>query len=140
MRTPIAAESTRAGFMDWNLLGWHVMGRYDDITPEKLRAELLRFAELVQRMDREDLLLRSSPRILKMLGELRQMLFAYEIRGARHLGGKDLPGPQDQAGESESPAGIDPASLRVVQDALKREKELQDELERRLLDRQEEQD
>ena len=116
------------------------MGRYDDITPEKLRAELLRFADLLQRMDRDDLLLRSSPRILKMLGELRQMLFAYEIRGARHLGGKDLPGPQDPERPSEGSPAIDPASWRVVQDALKREKELQEELERRLLDRQEEQD
>lgn len=116
------------------------MGRYDDITPEKLRAELLRFAELIQRMDRDDLLLRSSPRILKMLGELRQMLFAYEIRGARHLGGKDLPGPQAPSGVEEPPPGIDLASWRVVQEALQREKELQEELERRLLDRQEEQD
>jgi hypothetical protein len=116
------------------------MGRYDDITPEKLRSELLRFAELLQRMDREELLLRSSPRILKMLGELRQMLFAYEIRGARHLGGKDLPGPSEPAEASDGPAGIDPTSWRVVQDAMKREKELQDELERRLLDRQEDQD
>ena len=117
------------------------MGRYDDITPDKLRSELLRFAELIQRMDRDELLLRSSPRILKMLGELRQMLFAYEIRGARHLGGKDLPGPQElpEGAEGEQ-EGIDPASWRVVQEALKREKELQEELERRLLDRQEEQD
>ena len=113
------------------------MGRYDDITPEKARSELLRFAELIQRMDREEVLLRSSPRILKMLGELRQMLFAYEIRGARHLGGKDLPGP------SGTEAEIDPdeaASLRVVEEALKREKELQEELERRLLDRQKDKD
>ena len=116
------------------------MGRYDDITPEKLRSELLRFAELIQRMDRDELLLRSSPRILKMLGELRQMLFAFEIRGARHLGGKDLPGPQGLPGGSEGPTGIDSASWRVVQEALQREKELQEELERRLLDRQEEQD
>ncbi len=115
------------------------MGRYDDITPDKARAELLRFAELIQRMDREDILLRSSPRVLKMLGELRQMLFAYEIRGARHLGGKDLPGPQ----ESTPEAALDPdesASLRIVEEALKREKELQEELERRLLDKQKDQD
>jgi hypothetical protein len=125
--------------MDRNLLDGPVMGRYDDITPEKLRAELLRFAELIQRMDAEELLLRSSPRILKMLGELRQMLFAYEIRGARHLGGKDLPGPQEMEA-SEGTGGIDPASWRVVQEALQREKELQDELERRLLDRQDEQE
>ena len=115
------------------------MGRYDDITPEKLRAELLRFAELIQRMDAEQLLLRSSPRILKMLGELRQMLFAYEIRGARHLGGKDVPASQEMEA-SEGTGGIDPASWRVVQEALQREKELQDELERSLLDRQDEQE
>jgi hypothetical protein len=126
--------------MDWNLLDGRAMGRYDDITPEKLRTELLRFAELIQRMDKDELLLRSSPRILKMLGELRQMLFAYEIRGARHLGGKDLPGDQDSPAASEGPTGIDPASWRVVQEALQREKELQDELERRLLDRPKEQD
>ena len=124
--------------MDRKLLGGHAMGRYDDITPEKLRAELLRFAELIQRMDADQLLLRSSPRILKMLGELRQMLFAYEIRGARHLGGKDLPGGLTEG--SEATGGIDPASWRVVQEALQREKELQDELERRLLDRQDEQE
>ena len=115
------------------------MGRYDDITPEKARAELLRFAELIQRMDREEVLLLSTPRVLKMLGELRQMLFAFEIRGARHLGGKDLPGPQGESAE----AAIDPdeaASLRVVEEALRREKELQEELERRLLDGQKEQD
>jgi hypothetical protein len=115
------------------------MGRYDDITPEKARAELLRFAELIQRMDREEVLLRSSPRILKMLGELRQMLFAFEIRGGRHLGGKDLPGPQGPI-EEAAPDPDEAASLRIVEEALRREKELQEELERRLLDRQKEQD
>jgi hypothetical protein len=130
----------RRGRMDRNLRDAADMGRYDDITPEKLRAELLRFADLIQRMDRDEVLLRSSPRILKMLGELRQMLFAYEIRGARHLGGKDLPGQEGPAPESKGPAGNDPDSWRVVQEALRREKELQEELERRLLDRHEEQD
>jgi hypothetical protein len=109
------------------------MGRYDDITPEQLRAELLRFAELIQRMDREQLLLRASPRILKLLGELRQMLFAFEIRGGRHLGGKDLPGASGPTQEEETPA-LDQESLRIVREALAREKELQDELERRLFD------
>ncbi|MSR37018.1 MAG: hypothetical protein EXR95_10345 [Gemmatimonadetes bacterium] len=116
------------------------MGRYDDITREKARSELLRFAELIQRMDRDEILLQSSPRILKMLGELRQMLFAYEIRGARHLGGKDLPGPRSEPEGQEGPAGTDPASWRVVQEALRREKEFQEELERRLFDGHEEQD
>ena len=112
------------------------MGRYDDITPEQLRAELLRFAELIQRMDREGLLLRASPRILKLLGELRQMLFAFEIRGARHLGGKDLPGTSPPS-VGEGPLSLDQESLRIVREALEREQELQEELERRLLDSEE---
>ena len=114
------------------------MGRYDDITPEKLRAELLRFADLVQRMDRDQVLLRSSPRILRLLGELRQMLFSHEIRSSRHLGGKDLPGPNES--ETDAPAAEegDPESLRVVREALRREKELQEELERRLIDPEDE--
>ena len=118
------------------------MGRYDDITPEQMRAELLRFADLLQRMDRDGLLLRASPRILKLLGELRQMLFAYEIRGARHLGGKDLPGSSGEPGEAPSAEseGSGEDSLRIVREALRRERELQDELERRLLDRQDDQD
>jgi hypothetical protein len=110
------------------------MGRYDDITPDKLRAELLRFAGLIQRMDKEGLLLRSSPRILRVLGELRQMLFAYEIRGARHLGGKDLPGDPDADPAATTEGELDSDSLRIVREALRREKELQEELERRLID------
>jgi hypothetical protein len=116
------------------------MGRYDDITPEQLRAELLRFAELIQRMDRDQLLLRASPRILKLLGDLRQMLFAFEIRAARHLGGKDLPssaGPDGDDATSVAPPSLDRESLRIVREALEREKELQDELERRLSDPEE---
>ena len=116
------------------------MGRYDDITPEQLRAELLRFAELIQRMDRDQLLLRASPRILKLLGELRQMLFAFEIRAARHLGGKDLPGSDAPTGGEAAAADhpyLDQESLRIVREALAREKELQDELERRLFDPEE---
>ena len=48
------------------------------------------------------------------------MLFAFEIRGARYLGGKNLTGA----------AGSDPAedltrgSLRIVREALRREREV----------------
>ena len=114
------------------------MGTYDDITPEKLRAELLRFAALVQRMDQDEVLLRSSPRLLRLLGELRQMLFSFEVRGARHLGGKDLSGPNETEGAEEPTEGVDPDSLRIVREALLRERELQDELERRLIDSKDE--
>jgi hypothetical protein len=87
-------------------------------------------------MDRDQLLLRASPRILKLLGELRQMLFAFEIRAARHLGGKDLPGSVGP-GTTDGPPPLDQESLRIVREALQREKELQDELERRLFDPEE---
>ena len=111
------------------------MGRYDDITPEQLRAELLRFAELIQRMDREAILLRSSPRILRLLGELRQMLFAFEIRGARHLGGENATG----APGSDPAEGLTRGSPQIVREARRCEKELQDELERRFFDPKEDQ-
>lgn len=60
------------------------------------------------------------------------MLFAFEIRAARHLGGKDLPGITRRAVE-EGAVPLDQASLRIVREALEREEELQDELERRFL-------
>ena len=61
------------------------------------------------------------------------MLFAFEIRAARHLGGKDLPGAGGPAA-GESASTLDQESIRIVREALAREKELQDELERRLFD------
>ena len=100
------------------------MGRYDDITPEQLRAELLKFPGLIQRMDREATLLRSSPIILRLLGELRQMLFAFEIGGARHLGGENTTGEPG----SDPAEGLTRGSLQIVREARRREKELQDEV------------
>jgi len=114
------------------------MGKYDDITPERLRSEVLRFARLLQKMDEEGVLLDKSPSILRLLGELRQMLFAYEVRYTKKL----LPSEKAR-GEKASPAE-DPAvreSARIVQEALRREKELQEELEKRLFrDRDDEED
>jgi hypothetical protein len=103
------------------------MGKYDDITPDRLRSELLRFSRLVVKMDEEGVLLDKTPSLLRFLGELRQMLFAHEVRHTRHLL------PSGEAAEPRAPA--DPAleeSRRIVEEALKREQELQDELERRL--------
>jgi len=104
------------------------MGKYDDITPERLRSEILRFARLLIRMEEEGVLLDKTPSILRLLGELRQMLFAYEVRYTKKL----LPsGPI----EKESPEEKDPRldeSLRIVEEALRRERELQEELEKRL--------
>jgi hypothetical protein len=103
------------------------MGKYDDITPDRLRSELLRFARLVMKMEEEGVLLEKTPSVLRLLGELRQMLFAHEVRYTRNLL------PSDKA--TDAPAPVDPAvedSRRIVEEAMRREQELQDELERRL--------
>lgn len=69
---------------------------------------------------------------MKFLGELRRMLFAWEVRGTAHLASSD------DATEAEEPPSSDEndpllgESLRVVQEALEREEELQDELRDRL--------
>ncbi len=95
------------------------MGKYDDIQPEDLRNDLKQFARLILRLEREELLLRSAPELQRLIGELRQKLFAYEVRGARRL----------KAG-SEPKEEADPSlreSLRVVREALEREKRMYDE-------------
>lgn len=106
------------------------MGRYDDIDPEELRRQLVRVAELILRLDDENELLRAAPRLQKLLGDVRQRLFAYEVRSAANLGPED-----DEAREEEttSPEDLDDPlleeSLRVVREALEREEELRDELQ-----------
>jgi hypothetical protein len=107
------------------------MGKYDDITPERLKSEILRFARLLLKMEEEGVLLEKTPSVLRMLGELRQMLFAHEVRYTRKL----LP-PQkrDQPPAEPGDSALDD-SRRVVEEALRREKELQEELERRLFRR-----
>ena len=108
------------------------MGKYDDITPERLRSELLRFARLIVKMEEEGVLLDKTPSVLRVLGELRQMLFAHEVRYTKKL----LP---PEKAEDKPPADRpDPAlddSRRIVEEALRREKELQEELEKRLFRR-----
>jgi hypothetical protein len=104
------------------------MGKYDDITPERLRSEILRFARFLLKMEEEGVLLEKTPSVLRMLGELRQMLFAHEVRYTRKL----LP---SQKRDQPASQAVDPAvedSRRIVEEALRREKELQEELERRL--------
>ena len=106
------------------------MGKYDDITPDRLRSELVRFARLIVKMEEEGVLLEKTPSVLRLLGELRQMLFAHEVRYTKKL----LPVEKEPA--PETPADpAEEASRRIVADALRREKELQDELEKRLFRR-----
>ncbi|TVP53926.1 MAG: hypothetical protein EA351_14240 [Gemmatimonadales bacterium] len=71
------------------------MGQYDGIKPDRLRADLKRFAELLLRLEEEDALLTSPSDLLTIIGELRQKLFAYEVRCSHLLG----------SGESSSASG-----------------------------------
>jgi hypothetical protein len=102
------------------------MGQYDDISEERLRADLVRFAELLLRLEEEGGLLVSPADLQKIMGELRQKLFAWEIRCSRHLGQGD---DTDAAGEDGRPAGegageAPDASIRVVREAMERQKQM----------------
>lgn len=113
------------------------MGRYDDITADELRGQLLRFTRLVRAMEKRGVLLEKAPSLLRLLGELRQMIFAYEVRSTRALppAGKDpgkRSGPEEESGDGDT----DPTareSSRIVQEARERERELQEELRNGLL-------
>jgi hypothetical protein len=116
------------------------MGRYDDIDGAELEERLRKLARLIRALDREGLLLPRTGSLLRLLGELRQMIFAYEVRCTRNLLPDDdetLPeggageGGADRAGR-RSPSGQPGDSERIVQEALERERELQDELRQRL--------
>lgn len=104
------------------------MGKYDDMAPEELREQLLRFARLILRLEDDGVLLARVPAVLKLIGDLRQMLFAYEVRCAAGLGESG----EAEGGRSEVPELDDPVvqeSYRVVKEALERQGELLEELE-----------
>ena len=108
------------------------MGAYDDITSEELRERLVRFARLILKLEQREELLDRSPELMKLLGELRRMLFAWEVRCTARLAPRE-----EEPGAGAAPEGgeEDPLiddSLRVVREALERERELQDELRDRL--------
>lgn len=107
------------------------MGRYDDIDPDALREHLVRVARLILDLDDEGALLREAPRLQKVLGDLRQRLFAYEIRSTANL---DAAGEAEIEGDGASgDEELDPSirdSLRIVKEAVERAEELRDELER----------
>lgn len=110
------------------------MGRYDDIDPEEVRRETIRVAKLILRLDDDGELLREAPRLQKLLGDLRQRLFAYEVRCAADLGPRDDDAREDDAPRRRREDAEDPLleeSLRVVQEALDRQEQLREELEHR---------
>lgn len=76
-------------------------------TEEQVRSALLRFGELVRRLDEDGRLLRALPLLLGRLGDLRRVLFEYEVRVTERL----LP--------VEDPAERE--SRRIVREAIERE-------------------
>lgn len=80
-------------------------------TPEEddVRRALLRFADLVQRLDREGDLMDTLPFLMGRMGDLRQMLFDYEVRFTERL----LP--------VEDP--VERESRRIVREAEERSEE-----------------
>lgn len=90
-------------------------GGKDDAPPsaERVRGELRAFARLLLRLEREDRLLRALPLVLRRLGDLRRLLFDYEVRSTERL----LP--------VEDP--VEREARRLVREAREREEEMVDE-------------
>ncbi|TVR62969.1 MAG: hypothetical protein EA422_10385 [Gemmatimonadales bacterium] len=109
------------------------MGQYDGISGEQLRADLLHFSELLKRLDGEGALLRSAAELQVVLGQLRQKLFAWEVRASLlpDEGEVIRPTPPEDIGGEEGADLADIAwledSLRVVREAMERQMEARDE-------------
>jgi hypothetical protein len=54
-------------------------------TEERVRLELVLFADLIQRLEQEGRLADALPFILHRLGDLRRLLFDYEVRATERL-------------------------------------------------------
>lgn len=93
------------------------MGLYDDISPEDLRIDLRRFAELIVSLDDDGTLLDATPRLLKVLGDLRAKIFAYEVR----VTGRLFPREQDAASQEIED------TRRIVDEAIERFNEAENE-------------
>ena len=52
---------------------------------ERVRLELVLFADLVLRLEKENRLTEALPFVLRRLGDLRQLLFDYEVRATERL-------------------------------------------------------
>lgn len=59
--------------------------RQEPPSEENVRRALLSFANLVQRLDEDERLVRHLPGLIRRLGDLRQMLFEFEVRVTERL-------------------------------------------------------
>lgn len=80
----------------------------NDSAPDEgqVRRALLAFSELIRRLEDEGRLLQATPLLLQRLGDLRRILFDYEVRGTERLL------PVEDPTERES--------RRVVREAIER--------------------
>jgi hypothetical protein len=83
---------------------------------EKVRLALRTFGDLVSRLDEEERLLDAVPLLLARLGDLRQMLFSYEVLVTERLLPTDDP--------------VERESRDIVRRAREREREMLEEWER----------
>ncbi len=86
------------------------MGQYDNIGEEQLRRDLLLLATLIRKLQDEGRLLEEIPRLMRIFGDLRQKMFAYEIRAVEEL----IPQDEEESKQIEE-------SRRIVHEALKSE-------------------
>lgn len=82
-------------------------------TEQQVRRALLAFGELIQRLEEEGRLLEAVPLLLQRLGDLRRIIFDYEVRATERL----MP--------VEDP--VERESRRVVKEALERYEEMIEE-------------
>lgn len=100
------------------------MAHHDDITDDQLREELVSFAQLILLLDRKNALLDRSASVLRLLGEMRRMVFAWEVK----VTDRESPVRPRRPGGSTPSLEDDDPSMRVVREALEREQELMREL------------
>ncbi|MGH7541051.1 MAG: hypothetical protein ACRELC_08640 [Gemmatimonadota bacterium] len=82
-------------------------------TEGEVRRALLAFGDLVRRLDDDERLLRTLPLIMGRLGDLRRMLFEYEVRVTERLLPIDDPDER--------------AARRIVREARERERDAPEE-------------
>jgi hypothetical protein len=105
------------------------MGKYDDISPDRIRSDLVQFASWILRLDAEDALLRSPADLQRVLGDLRQKIFAYEVRSSRFVTKAVEPPGEGTVAAREEEDALVRLSLRVVREALRRSEEMEREWE-----------
>jgi len=89
---------------------------FDDAAARELKAELRRLADTILDLEARGRLLSDAPKLLKLLGDARSRVFAWEVRLAR-----PRPGPP------ATPPSPGAESGRVVEEAMQREQEAQQE-------------